>query len=129
MEERKSFVEKYAESKSGKNNMQKIKLPKFKIKFPKINHELIFKYFMLIVFASLISRYIQNISINSEGVNNRFEIEKSNFGMTILLDKKNGTTWRNIHCDEKTKIPNCWQEMDYNIYPAENAHSIDSIFK
>lgn len=71
-----------------------------------------------IVILSIISILLLIISIilcnqNDKNVSNniysRYTIHSSG-GMTILLDKKTGLTYRNIKC-EKTNIPNCWQMM------------------
>jgi hypothetical protein len=42
----------------------------------------------------------------------RYSIINGEYSPTILLDKKTGVTWRNINCDNKEKVPNCWQMMD-----------------
>lgn len=43
---------------------------------------------------------------------NRYQIVSSS-GLTILLDTQTGLAWRNVYTDNKERIPNCWQMMDY----------------
>lgn len=104
MEERKSFVEKYAD----KNKDNKIKF-----QFPKINQDLFYKYFVFVVTILLVftafHQYL-NISVKFDG---RYEIIHGDLTPTILLDKRTGLTWRNEICDEKQKVPNCWSIMDF----------------
>ena len=105
MEERKSFVEKYAENKSDKKRSFKIKLPKLKFRFPKINQDLFFKYFVFLVTITVaFSCFYMNLNKPSDTIN-RYDIVNSGLGLTILMDKKTGLTWRNVWCDDKEKIP------------------------
>lgn len=43
---------------------------------------------------------------------NRYEIKQLDTA-TVMYDKQNGLAWRNVWCDNKEKIANCWQLMEY----------------
>jgi len=55
---------------------------------------------------------IWNINKNSD-TDNRYQVYNAD-GNTILLDKRTGNTWRNVWCDNKDKIPSCWELMLQN---------------
>lgn len=114
MEERKSFIEKYASNKTSKK--RKLKLPK--LTFPKINHELAFKYFVFIVtIITIFTSYCMYLDNAKKYMQDDYTIIDADHGLTILLNKKTGSTYRNIFCDNKEKIPNCWDSMKYDIPP------------
>ena len=117
MQEKPSFIEKYAKRENFKlPKFPSIKIPKINIKIPpiKLNPDLIYNYFVLIVlvvltvFKSLSNKHLENID--------RYTIINGNYDPTILLDKKTGLTWRNVNCEGKEKIPNCWQLMENDEY-------------
>lgn len=111
MEERKSFVEKYADK--NENNSSKFRFSKFKFAFPKINQDLFYKYFVFIITVSLAFIAFNAYLKTSLKLDNRYEIIHGDLTPTILLDKRTGLTWRNEVCDDKQKVPNCWSIMDF----------------
>ncbi len=69
-----------------------------------------------VFFLSLLIVFKPNVPTSQ-----RFEIVVGGFAPTILLDRINGQTWRNITCPEydskgnlkknSTLPPNCWEKM------------------
>lgn len=67
---------------------------------------------ILIGICLLITGLLIGLNLNQ---NDRFQIYESNFAPTIKLDKKTGNTMRNVNCDNKDEVPNCWEPMDNDI--------------
>lgn len=75
----------------------------------KIFHSIILSIITILLLIITILLCVKNNQNISDNIYKRYTIHSSS-GMTILLDKKTGLTYRNIKC-EKTDIPNCWQMM------------------
>ncbi|MCI1273710.1 MAG: hypothetical protein LKG27_04665 [Clostridiaceae bacterium] len=64
----------------------------------------------LILVILLLVMCIQNLAQNNND-NERYKIVPAGNMLTILIDQKTGTTWRNSLCTQKSPVPGCWAKM------------------
>lgn len=52
------------------------------------------------------------IQFSQQNTNDRYAVVTGNNMLTVMVDKKTGTTWRNCVCNEKSPVPGCWEKMN-----------------
>ena len=67
---------------------------------------------IIIVVSIIVSFFIISCFYKDKNKEYKYSIHSSD-GLTILIDKENGLTWRNCFCDNNEKIPHCWALMEY----------------
>lgn len=51
------------------------------------------------------------IQFANQSKNDRYAVISGNNMLTVMVDKKTGTTWRNCVCNEQSPVPGCWEKM------------------